>query len=364
MKEMTMFTVLTVSVLVGLVALLAVQGKLRAVTPPSLARFLRETHGHVPYHLVSRDAQIALQEFSQDFAMALTQALVEPWAKQNGLYKVTRALKTTYPIPLSAAGYREFLGEVKYRSLAEKSISLTPKTWQDGWSELARVIEAPDFTGWDEQPKAFATAAQSLENELVAALLEANPTSELDDLAFFHAAHLNNALDATKGTFDNDVTGAGTNPTLANLKIAKANFRKIKAPNGKPLGLRMTHVLAPAAQEETWKDLLEQDMVIQALGDDPDNGFGSVGNRHKGTVKPIFSDELTDDLQWYPLALNKPGMRPWIVQSQGAPEELLSDKSSDLYKRTLKVAVAYVLEANAALGLPQCVQRWAGTAPA
>jgi len=88
-----------------------------------------------------------------------------------------------------------------------------------------------------------------------------------------------------------------------------------------------------------------------------------VSNTYKNSVGLIISDELTDASKWYPLALNKPGMKPWIVQDEGAPEQLISDKTSHLYKTTLKVGIAYVLRGNGALALPQCVQRWAGTAP-
>lgn len=310
------------------------------------------------YDLVSRDAQRALEEFAQDFSMALTQPGVEPWARTHGLYRASRALKTTYPIPVSAAGYEEFKGDLKYRSLFEKSLELKPKTWQDGVAELASVIEAPDFIGWTSEPAAMAAAAMSLPNEIIAAALAANATC-WDGKAFFASDHPYNVFDAAVGTYDNDITGAGTNVTAANLVIAKQNFRDIKAANGKPLGLRMTHVLAPAAQEEAWKELLEQDMIIQAVG----TSFGAVDNRHKGTVQLIVSDELASDSIWYPLALNKPGMKPWIVQDEGSPEEIRQDKTDQLYKSTLKVAIAYVMRGNGVLALPHCVQRWAGTAP-
>ncbi len=309
------------------------------------------------FNLISSDAQRAVEEFAQDFSLALTQPGVELWAKANGLYRASRALKTTFPIPVSAAGYNEFKGDVKYRDLFEKSLELIPKTWQDGVAALASVVEAPDFTGWISEPAAMAAAAASILNQIIADALAANAVC-WDGKTFFADDHPNNVFKTSAGTYDNDITGAGTTPTAANLKIAKANFRKIKAPNGKPLGLRMTHVLAPAALEETFKDLLEQDLVIQAAG----SAFGAVNNRHKGTVIPIFSDELADDSKWYPLALNKPGMFPWIVQDEGSPEEIRSDKTSHLYATTLKVGVAYVLRGNGALALPQCVQRFAGTA--
>ncbi len=309
------------------------------------------------FNLVSIDAQRALEEFSDDFALALAQGSVESWAKEYGRYKASRALKTTFYVPVSAAGYVELKGDIKYRELFQKSFSLVPKTWQDGWDGLASVIEAPDFIGWDSEAEQFAAAASSLLNELIATELVTNPVG-WDLKAYFADDHPFNIFDAGVGSFDNDITGAGTSPSIANLKTAKANFRKIKGANGKPLGLRMTHVLIPSAQEETWKDLLEQDMLIQTVG----SSFGAVGNRHKGTVKPIVSDELASDAKWYPLALNKVGMYPWVCQDEGAPEEILSDKSSDKYKRTLKVGVAYVLRANAALAMPHCAQRWEGLA--
>ncbi len=312
----------------------------------------------VEYNQISTDAQRALEEFSQDFALAFAQGGVDQWAKENGLYRTSRALKTTYPVPVSAAGYQEFKGDMRYRSIFEKSIELKPKTWQDGVSELASVIEAPDFIGWTTEPAAIAMAALSLANEIVAGLLEANGTS-WDGKAFFAGDHPVNVFDSSKGTYDNDITGAGTNSTAANLSLAKQYFRDIKAPNGKPLGLRMTHVMVPPALEETWKDILENDLLIDTVG----TSFGAINNRHKGTVKMIVSDELTSDLQWYPLALNKPGMFPWIVQDEGAPEEIRSDKDSHMYKTTLKVGVAYILRGNGALALPACAQRWAGTAP-
>ena len=314
------------------------------------------------FDIVSQEDGRAIEELEQDLTAALTQPVVETWAKNLGLYRASRALKTTFPVPVSAAGYAEFKGDLKYRGLFEKSITLKPKTWQDGVAELASVIEAPDFIGWTSEPAAMAAAATALLNQIIAEALEANPTC-WDEKDFFATNHPHNVFDVAKfGAFSNNITGAGTDPTLANLAIAKKNFRKIKAPNGKPLGLRMTHVLVPGAQEEIWKDLLEQDMVIQAI-----NGgaaFGAVGNRHKGTVELVVSDELTDDSKWYPLALNKPGMVPWIVQDEGAPEEIRQDKTDALYKTTLKVGVAYVLRGNGELALPHCIQRWAGTAPA
>lgn len=319
-----------------------------------------------PFDLVSTDAQRALEEFSEDFHAALTQAVVEPWAKTNGLYRSSSSLRTTFPIPVSAAGYQELKGDLKYRSLFQKALTLKPKTWQDGVSELASVIEAPDFIGWADQPAAMAQAAQSVLNEIIAGLLEANgPVLDSDGVSwdgqnFFASGHLLNVLEPGVGTFDNDFTGAGTDVTPENLAAAMAHFDSLKGPNGKPLGLRMTHVFHPPSQRQAWKNLLENDLLISTIG----SSFGAVNNIYKGAITPVCVYEFTDSDKWYPAALNKPGMFPWVVQDQGAPEEIRQDKTDALYKTTLKVGVAYVMRANGGLALPQCMARFAGEAPA
>src|SRR6187455_2532562 len=98
-----------------------------------------------PYDLVSRDAQLALTEFSSEFDAALALGEVDQWAKSFALVNSSRAIRTTYPIPVSAAGYVLRQGDDKMRSLFEKSISMSPVEWVDGVAELARIIEAPDF---------------------------------------------------------------------------------------------------------------------------------------------------------------------------------------------------------------------------
>lgn len=313
----------------------------------------------IEYNLVSVDAQIRLTEFREDFALAYTQEVTpeDEWAKTLGLYMPSKALKTKFPIPVSAAGYKEFEGDIRYRSLFEKSFELVPKTWQDGFAELASVVEAPDFIGWLRQPEAMAAAARSLPNEIIAAALEANAAHALDGLAFFHASHPYNILDASVGTFANTFTGGGTAASTTALQTAKTNMRKVKAANGKPMGLRLTHVLCHSSDEETWRNILERDLIIESNGA---NNFGTVNNRHKGTVKLIVSDQLTVAGQWYALGLNKPGMFPWVLQDTGSPETIIQDKNDALYKKELKVGMASILRGNGGLALPHCIHRYVG----
>lgn len=314
----------------------------------------------IEFNLISLDAQIRLTEFREDFTLAYTQETTpeDDWARTLGLYIASKALKTKFPIPVSAAGYKEFEGDIKYRSIFEKSFELVPKTWQDGVAELASIVEAPDFIGWPGQPEAMAAAGRSLPNEIISAALEANLAHPLDNLAFFHASHKVNILDDASGVFPNTFTGAPTAASTTALETAKSNMRKIKAANGKPMGLRLTHVLAHPDKEETWRNILERDLIIESNGA---NNFGTVNNRHKGTVKLIISDQLTVSAQWYGLGLNKAGMYPWVVQDEGAPETIIQDRNDALYKSQLKVGFASILRGNGGLALPHCIHRYVGS---
>lgn len=316
---------------------------------------------NVTYDQVSSDAQIALTEFVDELTLALLQTPTEQWAEQLGIVRVSNKLRAKFPVPVSAAGYKEFEGDLRYRSIFQKSISVTPRLFQDGVSELLRIIESDEFVGWDDEPNRMAIAAMSQANELVAALLEAGTTTahEWDSQFFFDTDHPINIFDVGLGTFSNDFTGAGTDLTLANLKLGKQRFREIKGPNDKPLGLRGTHLMVAPADEENAKDLLEQDLVIQAVGGD----FGAVDNRHKGTLKLVVNDQLTDANAWYMLAMNKPGMRPWGIQKRRAlPEVRILGRDSAMYEKELKVGVDAILDMGAALLLPHPIQRWEGTA--
>lgn len=309
----------------------------------------------IQYNYVSRDAQTQLEEFRADFNAAFMTDPAEQWASNLGLAIETRALKVTLPIPLSAAGYVERFGDRIYRRLSETSFSFTPRIWQDGFAEFIEIVEAPDFIGFQQEPANMASAASQLMNELVTAQLEANPTG-FDGVDFFSGSHPYNVLDASIGTYDNDVTGAGTNLTAANIGLARKGFREIKGPNGKPLGVRLLGILVPPALEETMRQIAEARVIVQS------STVGAVDNIYVGT-KYWVSDQLDSDTEWYAIG-QKRGMYPWATVSRGAPETMVLGRDSALFERENKVGFHSTLQAEAALAFPQLVQRWAGTAPA
>lgn len=330
---------------------------------------------------ISRDASRALEEFSDEFRDALTiDEGFELWAAAGGLVRTTSALKTTFPLPLDAAGYHEFKGDHKFRSLYSRSMSMTTKVWQDGVAEFAHVIEAPDFSDWAGQPGKMAIEWKRKPNELVAALLAestlAGPllslyndpdTGTAGTRRLFAADHPYNILKPSLGSFDNrlSVSAADIASGAAWDEITD-HFRGIKGPNGKPLGLKFTggYCLVPATRETLFKNALEFDTLIRNVTNaGAINGSANVvaavnqNNRYKGTFGYTVADELADQDTFYAFASAKSGLFPWVVQQESSPEEFMWDKSSERYKNTLKVAISYVGKLNAAAAMPHGIAR-------
>lgn len=320
------------------------------------------------FNQVSRDAQTALTEFSSEFDSVFTAPDADPWAERCGLVNTSTAIRTTYPIPIDAAGYKVRKGDDRMRRLMERSLSMSPIEWVDGVQELASVVEAPDFIGWGGAPSRMATEASRLPNVLVAALLAANPYLDLyrvekpggsvaSTIHLFDTTHPVNIFDAGKGVFTNVGTAAKIGVDFT--KAAKIRFRKRKAPNGKAGGYRFTHLLVPSALEEEAREFYESDNIILAVTNKA--GSENVGgvptnNRHKGTVEVIVCDELEEDNVVYPMDVRK-GAYPWIIQNGGGPEEIPYTKLDGLYKDKGMIGVKYVLKMAVAAALPHAIER-------
>jgi len=333
------------------------------------------------YNAVSRTAARALEEFDESFRDAL--AISEPetlWASQFGLVVSSDALKLTFPIPLDAAGYHEFKGEIKYRTLYSRALSMKGRIWQDGVEEFARIVESPDFIDWSGQPAKMAREWTRLPNTLVAEMLEANPvldfyrdpdTGTAGSRELFAADHPFNVMKTGLGDFDND-----RETTQANIlngtffRDLKMYARSIKGPNGQPMGLRADggYILCAPAEADLFDEALKQDSVIRAISNDgavtPPAAAGTVvagvvqSNRHKGTMGSTVADELTTADVFYVLLVGNAECHPWIVQQGSSVEAIVHDKSSDRYKSNLKISYATIGEANSAAALPHKIVRY------
>ncbi len=341
----------------------------------------------VPYTVTSRTAARALEEFDDSFRGAL--AVADPaslWASEFGFVLSADALKTTFPIPLDAAGYKEFKGEAKYRSLYSRAISVfNDKTWQDGFEEFAAIVESNDFIGWGNQPANMAREWTRLPNTLVAALLEANPnlelyrdpdTGTLTSRALFAADHPCNILLSGMGSFDND--RATTVAQILNgqfFEDVKTYARSIKGPNGQPMGFSGTGavILCNGSREQLLDEATKQDQLIYSINNDgnitpptsavTDSIVASVvkKNRHLGSVGYRVADELTtsSDNVLYVLLSDGPADNvPWAVLQEATPEVNILDKSSEHYIKTHKISYSSHGKCKAAALLPHRIVKY------
>lgn len=328
-----------------------------------------------PYFQVSRDAARALEEFSEEFRSALVLGEVTPWASDLGLVRNTEALKTTFPLPIDAAGYREFKGDPRYRTLYHRSMSMVSRLWQDGVEEFIRVIEAPDFVDWAGAPANMAREWMRQPNLLVADLLAESSgdgpllnfyddpdTKVAGTRRLFAGDHPFNVFNTGLGDFDNRLTTTEAEiESGAFFDDANAYFRSIKGPNGKPLGLRLSggKILAHADRENLFKNNLEQDTLVRAVLNVAETDIVAAttkANLWKGTIGYTIADELGDPDVFYILAAGRPGLYPWAVQ-MGSPQETIFDASSERAKMTLKVSVSYVGQMNAMAAMPHGIAR-------
>jgi hypothetical protein len=320
----------------------------------------------IPYNQVSSDAKRKLEEFLEEFNAAL--AVMPPeerWSEQLGLYVSSDAIKLTFPVPISAAGYVRREGDDRLRSLYARSMSMKLEEWTDGIEELASIIEAPDFLDWIGEPARMAVETNRHGNTLVAAMLEANPNLDFykdpdngitTSRALFAATHPFNIFDPDSSTFDNDQTGTAIDATL--VKAVKQRFRARKGPNGQPMGLRADTCIVPAARQEEAEDFFKQDMLIESIENVALDGIAAVtrNNRHKG-MRLIVADELTNDDMIYFMDSRATAPKPWVLQEAPSVEELIKDKTSDHYFNTGKVAMKLVRKAAAAAALPHAIER-------
>ncbi len=340
----------------------------------------------VPYTQQSRTSTRALEDFDERFKGAL--AVAEPedlWTSKFGTVVSADSMKTTFPIPLDAAGYKEFKGEIKYRSLYMRAISIfNDKTWQDGVEELAAIVESNEFIGWMNQPANMAREWTRLPNTLVAQVLEANPNLELyrdpdtgvlTVRALFADDHPCNILLSGMGTFDNNRATTAADILNGNFfNDLKTYARSIKGPNGQPMGFRGdgSVILCNGSRDQLLDEALKLDTVIREIKSDgaiaPPAAVGATTvaavtqqNRHKGTVSHQVLDELTtasDNYLYVILGGGPVDNVPWVVMQESSPEVIICDKSDAKYKTNLKISYSSHGKCKAAALLPHRIVRY------
>lgn len=352
----------------------------------------------IPYQQISKDASRAIEEFSDQFSTALVLAEPDNWDDLGLSYSLANAAaQVTFPLPIDAAGYKEFKGEIKYRSLYTRSMSFRTKEWSDGVREKARVIESDQFSGWLQAPQNMARAWRQLPLTLLAALLQGDApatnapaayTGPLLDLykdkdsntastrTLFADDHPVNIFEPAYGTFDNLRTTTHADLLNGNwFKDLASYAASVRGANGMPLDVTVTGatILAPTSFTHELKSYLENDTLITAVSNagvqNATSNVVAAANRKNlayGLVTPREVKEFSVANGWdqvfFVVLGGNPELYPWVALSDSAPEERLFDKSSEHYRNTGEVKVGYIGNANVGAAMPHRIVRYQFTA--
>jgi hypothetical protein len=314
-----------------------------------------------PNLYLSPEAQIALTKFSTEFSEAFALGEFSNWARQFGLVDSNK-YRTMFPIPVSSAGYELRQGDDRMRDLFEKSINFTPVEWEDGVKAKRSVIEAPDFIGWIGEPGRIATEGNRNPNVLIASMLESNsgagPVLQFDGLSLFNDAHPCNVFNSGVGVFDNNRSAVAFDAAM--VAGVFNYFRSIKGPNGKFAGRRPTHILVPGSMEQTAAAFFSSESMYNAIlvgaGNtnlQTNNLYG--GSKPKFKIEVVVADELTTAGVCYFIDANGP--KPWVIQDGGAPEEIVYDMNSELYKANGFLGLKFILTQGVGAALAQSICR-------
>jgi phage major head subunit gpT-like protein len=136
-----------------------------------------------------------------------------------------------------------------------------------------------------------------------------------DGKLFFATDHPVDPHDASKGTYANKLTTSAL--TAANYKTARAAFRKIKRPDGEPMGLSPNLLIVPPDLEFDARQIVEGEILTTVFGSN--TAAAAQSNVYKGTAQVMVIPELAgEDTTWY-LACTDLPLLPLIFQDRQAP---------------------------------------------
>lgn len=159
-------------------------------------------------------------------------------------------------------------GEIKRGTIGEAKESYQLATYAKIFGISRQAIINDDLNAFANIPAKFGFAAASLESDVVYAILTANAALN-DSVALFHATHAN--------------LGTGGVPSLTTLGEFRKLMRLQTGINGRLLNLMLKFIIAPAALENTFDQLLVQTTVPV---------IDSATNPYKGKVVPIIEPRL------------------------------------------------------------------------
>lgn len=309
-----------------------------------------------------KTSQDACREFDERYLAGVSGTPPKTWSRDLGDVVDVGSPMTTFPISLMTAKYQETNGESRAKTMGERSFDLKTVEYDDGYeASLLGVngltVNAFAYRKWQEAPQRFILAEGKFVNRKLAALLEANPVSGYDKVAFFHAsAHLANPADPDVGTWGNLQSVAKSCTAIADILGEMAAMRGVLDENGDKLDVNPDTIVVPSQKY----DACNAEISKQYLS-------GGESNALAGKLNVVICPELTDVNDWYLLdsqLIRAQGISPWVAARHVVPESLglrHFDESSDFFKNTGKIKVTSHIWYGFALAFPHAIRKVVGS---
>jgi phage major head subunit gpT-like protein len=221
---------------------------------------------------------------------------------------------------------REWVGPREVETVVTQAYSLENKKF-----ELTVGVARTDIE--DDLLNLYAPIAQMMgmqaadwpDDQMTTVLEAGNAAVTFDGANFFSSSHpVDTAGEITTSTQSNLFTTLSF--SAANLATARANMRKFRGRDNKPLGMNLNAVMVPPALEQAALQAANSEFIVASLG--INDATGSQTNVLKGSFTPIVNAKLTSATTWYGFDTRWP-LKALIWQLRAAPEFTLKVAPTD-----------------------------------
>lgn len=230
----------------------------------------------------------------------------------------------TYGWLATMGGMREWIGARVVEGMKERAYAIYNKSYEKTIGVDRDKLDDGQVADMPFAMEQLAYAANSLEEDLLLALLEGGAAATVGGLAydgqfFFDTDH---PIDLDSSGSQRNYYASGLALDGPNLKAVVAAMESFKGENNRPLniGSRGLVAVVPPALWGTLLDACEAKTVANG-------GENIIATKYN--IRPVKWARLSSTTRWFVLDLASPGPKPFIVQRRKAPAFVPKTSPSD-----------------------------------
>lgn len=225
-----------------------------------------------------------------------------------------------------SGGLRKFVSERQIEQLSARAIEVENAEYERTYGIKRIDLQTDQFGIFAPAMRQLGFEASMWPDDLLVAAVQAGITTlTYDNQNFFDSSHPIDPDDSSSATQSNNFTTKAL--TTDNYASVRATMMALKGRDGKPFGVRPTHLLVPPALEQTARTILKADIIATVV--EAGKTAAAQSQVMKDTAELIVWERLAgEDTTWYLLDLSK-GLKPFAFQQLTAPEFVYLNKPDD-----------------------------------